>query len=167
MADGVAGASPLKNAKQERFCQLLVSGENQTRAYVLAGYSQKGATTHAARMVITGPVSARVQFLQQRAASKAEITAASVIRRLNRNAEAAFDGGDIPASTTALVALGKTMGIFVDVSKQSHEVSVLSKHPSEMSTAELQVAADVLPVEAPGEPAPVEEAPPDAQEEEE
>ena len=142
---------PLKNGRHELFIQGLLSGLSQERAYVAAGYRDKGAATHASRLARNGQVAARLAYLQQLATEKvvAEVALdrAEVIRRLDRNAETAFEAGAFSASNQALVAIGKTLGLFAEQNKQvaKEEVALTGKHPSEMSLEELQHAAGLLP----------------------
>jgi hypothetical protein len=57
--------SPLKNIRHEKFCQGIVSGLSQTKAYTAAGYSERGAKQSAARLLNNPDVRSRVSELQQ------------------------------------------------------------------------------------------------------
>jgi Terminase small subunit len=55
----------IDNSKQDQFAQLVVKGVSATKAYISAGYSPKGASTSAARMLAIAPVCSRVRELQE------------------------------------------------------------------------------------------------------
>ena len=57
--------SPLKNIRHEKFCQGIVSGLSQTKAYTAAGYGERGAKQSAARLLNNGEVRSRVSELRQ------------------------------------------------------------------------------------------------------
>jgi phage terminase small subunit len=77
--------------QQERFCQLIVQGKNQTEAYIEAGYkcSAEHARTAASRLSTNVNIVARVDQLRAKAAEKAVLTTAHFARRLERIAAAA------------------------------------------------------------------------------
>ena len=54
-----AVVKPLK-PKHQRFVDEYMVDRNATQAYIRAGYSPRGANTHAARLVANGPVSAEI-----------------------------------------------------------------------------------------------------------
>ena len=54
----------LKNMRHELFCQGLVSGLSQTRAYIAAGYSERGAKQSAARLLNNPNVRSRLAELR-------------------------------------------------------------------------------------------------------
>jgi hypothetical protein len=56
---------PLKNIRREKFCQGIVSGLSQTKAYTAAGYSERGAKQSAARLLNNADVRSRVSELRQ------------------------------------------------------------------------------------------------------
>ena len=57
--------SALKNIRHEKFCQGFVSGLSQTKAYTLAGYSERGAKQSAARLMNNTDVRSRVSELRR------------------------------------------------------------------------------------------------------
>ena len=55
----------LTNIRNEKFCQGIVSGLSQTKAYTAAGYSERGAKQSAARLLNNAEVRSRVSELRQ------------------------------------------------------------------------------------------------------
>jgi phage terminase small subunit len=55
----------LSNIRHELFCQGLVSGLSQTKAYAGAGYSERGAKQSAARLLANADVRSRVSELRR------------------------------------------------------------------------------------------------------
>lgn len=74
----------LRNDKHERFCREYLKDANATRAYIRAGYSKKGASQGAERLLRKVDVSARIAELQGKLADKLEITAERVLRETAR-----------------------------------------------------------------------------------
>jgi phage terminase small subunit len=70
----------LKNAKHEKFAQLLANLNSQDAAYAGAGY--KPNASHASRLARNGKVAARVAELVSKGAEKAEVDVARVLAEL-------------------------------------------------------------------------------------
>lgn len=130
---------PLKNAKHEHFCQLVSNGESATRAYVLAGYSDKGAKQGASRLLTNDDVCLRIECLrgQKELMHKETVTAVIqnagiskewIIEQLVENVAMAksaipvLDSEGIPtgeykqnlaAANKALELLGSELGMFI------------------------------------------------------
>lgn len=64
LSDAMNGDKPLKNAKHEHFCQLVSNGESATQAYILAGYSEKGAKQSSSQLLAKPDVSSRIKFFR-------------------------------------------------------------------------------------------------------
>lgn len=108
----------LPNSRHERFAQELAKGENQTDAYVNAGY--KESRSAAARLAADVNICARVAEIQERAAVRTEITVAGITDRLlaiAAKAEAASDAPMLQAARAALMDAAKLNGLVVDKSK--------------------------------------------------
>jgi Phage terminase, small subunit len=129
----------LENAKHEHFCQLNANGESATQAYVLAGYSAKGAGPSAARLLKNAQICERIASLRaikeaQHAESvratieKAGLSKAWVLEQLMENvamakaAEPVRDSEGNPtgeykqnlgAANKALELLGSEIGMFI------------------------------------------------------
>jgi phage terminase small subunit len=72
----------LKNIRHEKFCQGIVSGLSQTKAYASAGYSERGAKQSAARLLNNAAVRSRIAEL--RAENSAEFLQLAVTEREQR-----------------------------------------------------------------------------------
>lgn len=73
---------PVDNAKHEHFCQLIANGENNTQAYVLAGYSEKGAAASAARLLKNADICDRIAFLRN---EKEAVHREAIVERIERS----------------------------------------------------------------------------------
>ena len=70
----------LKNARHERFCQLLATGKTITAAFAEAGFAPNDA--NASRTRALPYIDARVREIMEAAAARAEITAERVLAEL-------------------------------------------------------------------------------------
>ena len=126
----------LKNAKHERFAQLLASGKSSVDAYEEAGFVRNRS---AASILKSKPhIGVRVTELLDKTAKRVEIDKAWVLRKLVKNMRRAlqetpvrkFIGGEWVETgvyqyegavvNRALELLGKEQGMFVDRSKNEH-----------------------------------------------
>lgn len=132
--------TPLKNAKHEHFAQLVSNGETAPRAYVLAGYSEKGARQSAHALLTKPDISDRISALRRKKEEKHEraveavmadaaLDKAWVLKRLSRivdmgmAAEPVKDAegnpvgeykANLQAANKALELIGKEAGMFID-----------------------------------------------------
>ncbi len=155
--------APLKNSRHEHFAQLVASGQSPTKAYTLAGYSEKGAHASANRLLRVATVSARVTELQkavsERAVEKASVDRAWVLAQLRENAERAMQAVEVLDSkgkptgefryeggvaNRALELIGKELGMF----RERLEINFLDKLFERMTADELDLYArtGALPV---------------------
>ena len=107
----------LANAKHERFAQELAKGTTQAEAYPLAGYKPDAGA--ASRLSGNVKIQARVAELLERAATRAEITVASITVRLLKIADDSEAGGDAANRSVARLALmdeAKLNGLVIDKS---------------------------------------------------
>jgi hypothetical protein len=104
----------LKNAKHELFAQLIAKGESQTRAYVAAGYAEKGARAHGARLAANGSVAARVAELQARAVERHDVTVDSLTRDLVGIREKAIASDQPAAAVSATKLLAQIHGLLIE-----------------------------------------------------
>lgn len=102
----------LKSAKEELAVQNHIRGMSIVDSHEGAGY--KRSLQNSSRMFKLPRVRTRVEELQGRAADKAIMGKAEVIRDLKRNADAAFTNKQIGASNRALELIGKDQGMFKD-----------------------------------------------------
>lgn len=105
----------LPNQKHELFAQALAKGKTQEEAYVEAGYKpDRGA---ASRLSAKVNISARVAELQERAATRTELTVADLTRRLLAIAakgETATDAPLLSVARASLMDAAKLNGLIVD-----------------------------------------------------
>lgn len=110
----------LDNPKHERFAQLLAKGKTQTEAYVEAGY--KADDGNAARLTGNDKVQARVAEIQERAATRVEVSVASLTANLLRIAQKAEKLSEAPGLSVARAAqmdVAKLNGLVIDKSAQA------------------------------------------------
>jgi|SRR5579871_1665144 len=136
----------LNNPKHEHFAQLIAAGESATKAYGLAGYSEKGAAASANRLLKDAKVHARVQELQaavsERAVEKAALDRAWVLDRLKENVERAMQAAapvdeeghpcgeyryEGQTANRALELIGKELGMFKDQQRVEMEFGSIAE----------------------------------------
>jgi len=83
---------------------------NGTRAAIAAGYSEKGASVAAVRLLGKASVKKRIERLSKRH----EVTADRVLTRLDNLSAKAEEAGNYPAAVRAEELLGKALGLWVD-----------------------------------------------------
>lgn len=100
--------------KQKRFCEEYVIDLNATQAAIRAGYSQRSAKEIAARLLTKDNVQIEVQMLMDKISEKTAITAATVLKRINRIADVAEKEKEYQAALKANELLGKHLKMFTD-----------------------------------------------------
>lgn len=108
---------PLENQRHELFCQHLAKGKTADEAYELAGF--KPNRGNAATLKAKQSISARVSDLQDRAASRTEVTVANITERLlaiAKKGETAADAPLLSVARAALMDAAKLNGLVVDKS---------------------------------------------------
>lgn len=109
----------LTNPKHERFAQALAKGETATAAYEQAGYEPNDG--NAARLKGNDRIEARVAEILERAATRAEITVASISDRLLKIAEKCertSEANKLGVARATLMDVAKLNGLIVD--KREH-----------------------------------------------
>jgi phage terminase small subunit len=110
-------------AKQEKFCQCIVSGMTQADAYREAygqkRLSQKVLWIRASEVAANSKVLVRIAELRKPVAEKAQITLASHLEDLARLRNLAVQKDQIAAAITAEIARGKAAGVHVEKSQIS------------------------------------------------
>lgn len=114
----------LTNRKHELFAQGLAKGLPASRSYTEAGY--KPSEAHASRLAANGKVKARVAELIERAAVRAEITAADVVEMLREDRELARNVEQPGAAVSASMGIAKLLGLIIE--KREHSGSVGVRH---------------------------------------
>jgi len=113
----------LANAKHERFAQELAKGVTASEAYVIAGY--KANDGNASTLKGNQNVSSRVAEILAKAATRSEITVASITKRLldiATKGEAANDAPLLSVARASLMDAAKLNGLVVEKSEQTHTV---------------------------------------------
>lgn len=108
--------------QQERFCQLIAQGKNQTDAYMEAGYKAKDAIVAkaaASRLFANVNIVTRVQELRQTAAAKAEINLQWLIDKGVAILEAAEADKAYAPAVSALKEVGILTGFRVEKSDRT------------------------------------------------
>lgn len=105
----------LTNAKHELFAQALAKGETATAAYVLAGY--KANDGNASTLKGNQRIEDRVAEILNKAATRTEITVASITERLLAIATKGESSSDAPmlsVGRAALMDAAKLNGLVID-----------------------------------------------------
>lgn len=147
----------LSNQRHELFAQALAKGETATAAYEAAGYEPNDG--NAARLKGNDRVEARVAEILQRAATRAEITVASISDRLLKIAEKCertSEANKLGVARATLMDVAKLNGLIVD----KREMFGKGGGPIEYANlSEDEVNARIAALEAgDGEPQPAGEA---------
>jgi hypothetical protein len=132
-------------AKQERFAQLVASGEKYSPAYRLShdanGSSDQTVWVHASQLAANDKVATRIDELVERYASVAEIDASYVLQRVKGTAEMAQVEGEYSPALKGYELLGRHVGLFSEHST----VDVRVEHALEDATRDdiLTMLADL------------------------
>jgi phage terminase small subunit len=142
--------APLRNARQEKFCEEYVRSGNGTRSYEAAGYkcrTENCAAAGAVQILRNIHVKARLRELQNRTAARVEealgVDREWVVRRLVENVERAMQGVPVcdrngkPTGewkyegnvvNRGLELIGKHLGMFVEPEKAppTHHIASVS-----------------------------------------
>lgn len=109
----------LTNARHERFAQELAKGQTPESAYEAAGF--RPARQNAHRLMTNDDVAARVAELQERAAIKTEVTAASLIDEAEEVRSKALAAGQFAAAIAAIREKGVLAGVRVEKRESTHK----------------------------------------------
>lgn len=105
-------AGPLKNQRQERFCQELAKGRTQLTAQKKAGYKPDRGC--AARLAARPDIIARLAELQTRVAERAVITAHDIATQLDKDRAFARLQKQAAAAVSATMGKAKVLGLIVN-----------------------------------------------------
>jgi hypothetical protein len=108
----------LKNAKHEKFCQLVAQGKDAAPAYIYAGYAPKGSYQNASRLIRVDKIQSRIAEIKNKIVAKIENKSIAVkenrvavledisnrLRQVIAERAAAEDMIGIPGGTTGLLA---------------------------------------------------------------
>lgn len=101
----------LTNHRHEAFAQSLALGKPQTKAYIDAGYAEKGAQPNSARLILNDMVSARLKELQSENRARNEQDLDSAIAELEKARVNAMALGQCSAAVQAIMSKAKLMGL--------------------------------------------------------
>lgn len=122
--------------QQERFCQLIAQGKNQTDAYIEAGYKCKGpevARANASRLIANANIAARLAALRSEAAQEAQIDLAWLIREAVATYTAAKSDKAYGPAVSALKEVGILTGERIEKSQREN----INRNADELDETEL------------------------------
>lgn len=148
---------PLKNPRHEQFVSMIAAGESPTKAYILAGFSEKGAAPSGIRLLKVAHIRARADYLkaqiEKSRVEKAAISKSWIVNTLRLNVERAMQEVEVldskgngtgeyqyqgAVANRALELLGKELGMFTD----RHEFSgALAIDPGRLALPDGQLDA--------------------------
>jgi phage terminase small subunit len=122
----------LENAKHERFAQALAKGKSATEAYVLAGYKDNDG--NAATLKGNQRVADRVAEILERAATRVEVTVASItesLLRIAKKGEALEESAGLQVARASYMDAAKLNGLVVDQvkSENTNRTALISDKP--------------------------------------
>lgn len=128
----------LKNARHEKFAQLVANGSSASKAYAEAGYSNSGqsANKNAPRLMANEGIKARIDELSAKVESAViQLIAVDkqwVMDRLIENANAAMEKGQRAVANRSLELIGKEFGMFIDRKELTHTVKPIEEMLTEI-----------------------------------
>jgi len=116
---------PKLTDKQKRFCHEYMVDMNGTQAAIRAGYSKKTADVIASENLVKPKITEYLGTLKGKQEQRTEITADSILKRINELAEICLGHKPLPfdkkkfildasGANKALENLGKTKALFID-----------------------------------------------------
>jgi phage terminase small subunit len=133
MADDERGLSE----QQERFCQAIVSGMNQTDAYKAAGYKAKSdsvAAANASRLIGNAKIQERLSQIRKPVSARAQVTLDWLIEQAQDILRAAMADSSHAASIAAVKELGILSGARIET---RHNLNQEANEPSDLSRKDL------------------------------
>ena len=102
-------------AKQEKFCQNIISGMSGADAYRNSYNCQKTKDdviyVRASELIRKPDIAARIEFLRQEIVEKSEITALDLISELEDVRLKAMENGQTSAAVSAIMGKAKLLGL--------------------------------------------------------
>ncbi len=136
----------LKNARRERFAQLVAQGVKEVDAYERAGYARNYGNP--SKLLAKPGMRERVAEIKRAAADRVELTHSWVIRHLMDNAERCMTAGEernAAAANRALELLGKEIGMFKDEVAINHNYVARMPAPDESAETWEEQQRPLLP----------------------
>jgi hypothetical protein len=128
------GTEPLKNARQETFCQLMSTGTlSASEAYRQAGYSHITADANSHRLqTVNESIKPRIAFLRAELAKRLDIDRERLAGMSLRVYDAAMvpdhrGKPDLSAANGAITNIGRTFGLLTDVSRDDTNKTDISE----------------------------------------
>lgn len=106
----------LENHRWERFAQGLAQGKTADEAYQTAGYKEN--RHNASRLKANETILSRVSELQQKAATRTEVTIEDLVAEMDENRELALKNDQISAAVAATTAKAKMLGLIIERSER-------------------------------------------------
>ena len=100
--------------KQKLFCHEYCKDQNGKQAAIRAGYSERTATSQAARLLTKGHVTSHIDVILERNAVVADITNERILEALWDNHLEAKRDGQLHNSNRSLELCGKAGRMFID-----------------------------------------------------
>lgn len=127
----------LANPRHERFAVEVAKGFSSTEAYKAAGYEAEGSSAWAAasRLLRDVRVKARIAELQERVATKAEITLETLIDHANEARSQAMEAGQFAAAVSAIKEMGVLTGLRVEKSERTNKSDARTLTERELDAA--------------------------------
>jgi phage terminase small subunit len=110
--------------KQQRFVAEYLKDLNATQAAIRAGYSATNADVTGPRLLGNVGIAAEIQKRQDKIAGKLELTAEKVLQDLEEVRAKALEGGQYAPAVRAIELRGKHIGMFVERSETTANVTV-------------------------------------------
>ena len=147
----------LRNARQERFCQLVAQGTVPFKAFPLAGYRPHNANPY--RLSDNERVKARLHELHKGFAMKTRVTVETISEQLDEDRSFAKAVNQAGPALQATVAKAKLHGLIVDRKEtgapgdfaglqEQDVIALVRKELGEQAAALLVSALEELPVDA-------------------
>lgn len=124
-------AAKALSAKHKRFVAEYLKDLNATQAYIRAGYSAKGASQGAERLLRNVEVRTAIEAGQAKLADKLELTAEAVLRNLEAARTLAMGEGQCSAAIRACELQGKHIGMFVERNETTIIGETIDRPPQE------------------------------------
>lgn len=112
------------NPKQQRFVAEYLKDLNATQAAIRAGYSERTANEQGSRLLANVSVREAVERGQGKIADKLELTAERVLQDLEEVRVRALGDGQYAPAVRAIELRGKHIGMFVDRTETTANVTV-------------------------------------------
>jgi hypothetical protein len=153
---GDASYAALLTPRQRLFVQAVIKGSTYSEAYRKAGFkatSRPVADSNAHKLLQNYKVKAAIEGAQLAAAQRAEITATTIVERLEecRSIALSVDPPQVSAAVAAVMGQAKVLGLVIDRS----QLDVVHHKPAMFPTKQLELTEDEWQrsLAGPGKPA--------------